>query len=51
MAVEAGDDFSVRVRFERDVSAEPGGQELPAQPVALALFRERASRDDPQVWG
>jgi hypothetical protein len=25
MAIEAGDDFSVRVRFERDVTAEPGG--------------------------
>ena len=26
MAIEAGDDFSVRVRFERDVTAEPGGK-------------------------
>jgi hypothetical protein len=25
MATEAGDDFAVRVRFERDVTAEPGG--------------------------
>jgi hypothetical protein len=26
MAIEAGDDVSVRARFERDVSAEPGGE-------------------------
>ena len=51
IAIEAGDDFSVRARFERDVTDEPGGKGLPAQPVALSLFRERASRDDPQVWG
>ena len=25
MGTEAGDDFAVRVRFERDVTAEPGG--------------------------
>ena len=25
MAVEAGDDFSVRARFERHLTAEPGG--------------------------
>src|SRR5208337_3374924 len=25
MAIEAGDDFSVRLRFEPDVTAEPGG--------------------------
>ncbi len=25
VAIEAGDDVSVRVRFERDVTAEPGG--------------------------
>jgi len=25
MATEAGDDISVRARFERDVTAEPGG--------------------------
>jgi hypothetical protein len=26
MAIEAGDEFSVRVHFERDVTANPGGK-------------------------
>ena len=40
IAVEAGEDFSVRVRFERDMAAEPGGNSALAQPVALALFAD-----------
>ena len=43
--------FPRGVRFERDVAAEPGGSSWTAQPVALSFFRERATADDPQVWG
>ena len=50
MAIEASDDVSVRTRFEGDMADEPGGQGRRRSPVALALFRERASRA-PQVWG
>ena len=32
IAIEAGDDFSVRVRFERDVTAEPGGKSCRRSP-------------------
>ena len=44
IAIEAGDDFSARPRFEGDVAAEAGRKALPALPVAHSLFRERASR-------
>ena len=44
IAIEAGDDFSARVRFERDVTAEPGGNGCRRCSAALSLFRERASR-------
>ena len=37
IAIEAGDDFSVRVRFERDVAAEPGGNGCAARSVALCF--------------
>ena len=50
MAIEAGGDTSVRVRFERDVTAEPGGNVAGA--VRRPLFVPGARKpDDPQVWG
>ncbi len=44
IAVEAGDDFAVRARFERDVTAEPGENGRRRDPPTT-LFRERASRE------
>ena len=41
----------VRLRFERDVTGEPGGKRCRRGAVALLWFRERASRDALQVWG
>ena len=38
MTIEAGGDFSVRVRFERDVSCGAGRKQLPAPPVALLFI-------------
>ena len=35
IAIEAGDDFSVRVRFEPDVTAEPGGNSCRRGPSPL----------------
>ena len=38
MAIEAGDDFSVRVRFERDMTAEPGGKSWRRSPSPSLYF-------------
>ena len=48
MAIEAGGDVSVRVRFKRDVTAEPGGQRCRHGP---SLLRYGAASHGPQVWG
>ena len=39
IAIEAGDDFSVRVRFERDVTGGAGRKQLPARPSHSLWFR------------
>jgi len=43
ITLEANGDFSLRLRFERDVAAEPGGNILLARLLALSLVRELAS--------
>ena len=50
IAVEAGDDISVRMRFERDVTAEPGGNGC-RRGRRPRLFSGRAQAESPQVWG
>jgi hypothetical protein len=50
MAIEAGEETSVRVRFERDVSGQPGGNGWGRDPPAF-VFSGSAQAGDPQVWG
>ncbi len=51
MAIEAGDDFSVRVRFKRDMTAEPGGNSCRRGPSPSFYFGSAQAGSDPQVWG
>ena len=51
MTIEAGDDASVRTRFERDVSRRAGRTKSPAQLRRPRLFPGARKPDDPQVCG
>jgi hypothetical protein len=51
MAIEAGDDFPVRVRFERDVTAKSGGNSWRRSPSPSRYSGSAQAGDDPQVWG
>src|SRR4051794_3997027 len=46
MAIEAGGDVSVRVRFKRDVTAEPGGQRCRESPSPLLYSHGFRSGDE-----
>jgi hypothetical protein len=50
IAINADDHFAVRVRFECDVTAEPGGNRLRHNACSLHSGRTQAG-DAPQVWG
>src|SRR5262249_2590865 len=49
MAIEAGGDGSVRVRRERDVPEEPGGQRDRSLPFPAPLARERLGGGSPST--
>ena len=44
MTIEAGEDASVRARFERDLSDQPGGNCGRRSRRDLGFFRERANQ-------
>ena len=51
IAVEVGDDFSVRMRFERDLTAQPSGNGRWRGPSHALWFGIAQAWDDLQVWG
>ena len=51
IAIEAGGEISIRLRFKRDVRAEPGGNDRWRDPPHLVFCGSAQTETASQVWG